>query len=534
MGRLNKIRILGLAFSSVIVITLAAPTVRWIKLQEPDGTLYGYTDEVPPPPQNIARAFFNKSLQRWVEHYFDVNLGFRARLIRTFNEINFRMFREAPRLRLYTTTAHGLYSQMSIDSLNDEVVRRDLLEERYKSEAQKLLSVQQLLKSEGKDFEVVIATSKPYVYPNELGTRYLTGGSTNIFERAASFGNVLRATGVNVVDGGPLLRDFTVRTGIETHPDSGVHWNYYAGCVVARQLLDNIRSRKIVSAPTLDCGAPVMSTPHMVDVDGLDLLNIWTTGSINKPAPYPTVAKVGASGSHMPSFVFISDSFSDQIRYSLQQAHAYSRMVNSGYFRVRELDDPSAGVTTAPDVKADEVAVREEVAQDIAKSDVIVLEMVDYNVQRWSYGFADYLLDHAEHGGSVQIASTDGGYSRETDGPNWWNWVQHDIKFELQPTLVLVQAGSATLRFEYSTRGKQNLTIRIRTHDDLSEQFHIQSQGDSLATFETIVNLPPDKLEQVSIQTDGKASALGNGDKRVAALMIRNLAIKPLLTATVQ
>jgi hypothetical protein len=395
MSRINKI--IGFVFSVTLVTVLALPALRWLDLRAPDGTLYGYTDEVPPPPTNAMRAFFDRSLQRWVEKYFEVNLGFRALLIRSFNELNFRFFREAPKLRLYTTSAHGLYSKMSIENLNDEVVRRKVLEERYRIEAEKLLRVQRQLQSQGKYFEVVIGTSKPYVYPDSLGTRYLVGGSAGIFDRAANFGNILREAGVNVIDGGPLLREFATRTGVETHPASGVHWNYYAGCLVARQLFENLRTCQFAEAPMLDCGEPRVAEPQMVDVDGLLLLNIWSMGGLAKPSPYPTIAKIGEM-TWRPNIVFIGDSFSDQIRYALRQANAYSRMVMSGYFREREIDDRVEGTTTVADMKADESTIREALMKDIANSDVIVLQMVDYNVGRWGYGFADYILNYFSGG----------------------------------------------------------------------------------------------------------------------------------------
>ena len=64
----------------------------------------------------------------------------------------------------------------------------------------------------------------------------------------------------------------------------------------------------------------------------------------------------------------------------------------SSYFRVREVDDRVAGTITAADNKADESMVHKALMKDIENSDVIVLQMVDYNVGRWGYGFADYIL----------------------------------------------------------------------------------------------------------------------------------------------
>jgi hypothetical protein len=388
-----KNRIVGIAFSVSLVVTLALPALRWLQLRVPDGALYGYSDSLPPPPQNPMRAFFDKSLQHWIEKNFEKNLGFRALLIRSFNELNFRLFREAPKLRLYTTPTHGLYSKMSIESLNDEVVRRKVLEDRYRIEAEKLLRVQRHLQSQGKYFGVIISTSKPYVYPSGLGSRYLVGGDFGIFDRAANFGNVLSAAGVNVIDGGPLLRKFAAKTGVETHPDSGVHWNYYAGCLIAHELLDNVRNRQFAKTPILDCGEPHLAKPQNVDVDGLLLLNIMTNGGLVKPTPYPTISTSGDSD-WRPNIVFIGDSFSDQIVYALQQGNVYSRMVRSAYFKVRAIDDKGNNKQSTDSVETDFNITRSKLMSNISSSDIVILQMVDYNVSRWGYEFPDYFLKH--------------------------------------------------------------------------------------------------------------------------------------------
>ena len=386
-------KIVGLMLSAILVVLIASPALRLLYLRAPDGALYGYTDDVPSFPTNSMRAFFDRSFQHWVERYFDVNLGFREKLIRSFNELNFRLFREAPRLRLYATSTHGLYSKMSIDNLNDEVVRFKDLGERYRIEAAKLLLVQQRLHSLGKYFQVVIGTSKPYVYPDDLGGRYLVGGSSGIFDRAASFGKILREVGVNVIDGGPLLREFIRRTGVETHASTGVHWNYYAGCLVTQQLFVNLKSNSFATAPSLDCGEPHQGEPNMTDVDGLLLLNIWSQGGVSKPTAYPSKMNIGEY-TWRPNILIIGDSFSGQIHYVLQETNAYSRLVKSTYFRTREVEDHSAATSTVRDIKADESIVRNELMKDLAESDVIVLQMVDYNVGRWGYGFPDYVLNH--------------------------------------------------------------------------------------------------------------------------------------------
>jgi len=127
--------------------------------------------------------------------------------------------------------------------------------------------------------------------------------------------------------------------------------------------------------------------------------------------------------------------------------------------------------------------------------------------------------------GQVRFASSDGAYGRETDGINWWHWVERKVTFQLQPLNIPKEVTQAKLHFEYSTRGKQTLTVHSRTRDGSSQQFLLHSKGDAPVRFEKIIDLPPSELMEVSIETDGRASRLSENDPRIAAFIIRNIAI---------
>lgn len=368
------------------------------------------------------------------------------------------------------------------------------------------------------------------MYPSGLGSRYLVGGGSGIFDRAANFGNALRDAGVNVIDGGPLLRKFATKTGIETHPNSGVHWNYYAGCIIAHELLDNVRNRQFANTPMLDCGEPLLSEPHWIDVDGLLLLNIWSKGGIAKPTPFPTISTIGEV-EWRPNIVFIGDSFSDQIRYALTLANVYSRMVTSGYFRSREIDDKKNNKQSTDAIEIDDSNTRAKLMNDIAASDVIVLQMVDYNVSRWNYGFADYFIDQqTDAKQEIQIASVMGAYDRETDGKNWWHWVERKVTFRLQSLFIPQDANQTKLHFEYRVRGKQKLTVQIANRGGSNQKIILQGNKDSPEVFEQIIDIPPLAVDWISIETDTKSTILGGGDSRLAAWIVRNVVITPVFT----
>jgi hypothetical protein len=88
--------------------------------------------------------------------------------------------------------------------------------------------------------------------------------------------------------------------------------------------------------------------------------------------------------------VFIGDSFSDQIRFALFQSNVVSKIIFSSYFQTREVygsggNQIETSVTSPRDAQ-------DKLMADISEADIIILEMVDYNVSKLSYGFSNFFL----------------------------------------------------------------------------------------------------------------------------------------------
>ena len=128
----------------------------------------------------------------------------------------------------------------------------------------------------------------------------------------------------------------------------------------------------------------------------------------------------------------------------------------------------------------------------------------------------------------IRIDGVAGAHGRESDGQNWWLWVERRVIFNLQPLYISKNASLTKLRFEYATRGEQTLTLRVSTRNGLSRTFSLHSVENELSTFEEIIDLPPSEVAEISIETDGQASSLSEQDSRNAAMMIRNVTVAPV------
>ena len=124
-----------------------------------------------------------------------------------------------------------------------------------------------------------------------------------------------------------------------------------------------------------------------------------------------------------------------------------------------------------------------------------------------------------------KIKNTIGAYGRESDGANWWHWVESKVSFQLQQMPNGKTFYKTKVRFEYSTRGFQTLTVNLFALNGTSRQFLIESKGNEIGTFETTVNFSPSELSELSIETNGNPSHISEKDSRCAAWMIRNLTI---------
>lgn len=379
---------LALYFSIIFVTFLALPALGYFFHFAPGKALFGYVETKTAKPERLLGGWFEKTLQPYIEENLDHGLGFRAVFIRLFNDLNFRLFSEQPRTDIYSTKEHGLYFKYSIAHLNNEYLNRENLSTEYDQFAQKLAEIQRLLAAKGKRFEVIISSSKPYLHLEGLGSRFLVNTNEDIYDKTASLGRSLQKYGVHVIDSGPILRALYKNKAIETHAYSGMHWNYYSGCVIAKHLFNDIRET-FKDTPSLHCGAPSYQRAKFIDQDGHLIINIMSNAKLTRKSPYPS-PNARFSAGYLPNMLIVGDSFMHQIIDSLDQAKSYSKITISSYFRTNINHNPSEPLLYGDPSPTKET--EEAVLNAAMEKDIIILQMVDYNIIRKGYGFVEALL----------------------------------------------------------------------------------------------------------------------------------------------
>lgn len=127
-----------------------------------------------------------------------------------------------------------------------------------------------------------------------------------------------------------------------------------------------------------------------------------------------------------------------------------------------------------------------------------------------------------------QIASVDGAYGLESDGRNWWRWVERNITFSFKP-FSKVNNSTVALRFEYEKRQDQPLQLEV-SDGSLREPVIVEVGGSGRqGVFDREIEVGRVEDLKISISSKAQARPLSDRDQRKAAFSIRNLSVSAVL-----
>jgi hypothetical protein len=284
------------------------------------------------PPAEVAfgaRSYFDGSFQKAFEEIFNAKLGFRAALIRSDNELNFRAFHEfapSPGTSMILGKRRFIYERQYVDAYN----RRDLAPaEVLEQKVRRLKLVQDYLVRRRSTLLVVISPNKAAVYPEYLPPRFVSEERVRLTDNYSVFVGLLQKYGVNFLDAQKELLDEKASRPYTLFANSGAHWNDPTACRVAGQIETFILQAQGGAELELQCDPVVMAgEPKGTDRDLADLANLWFEEELFQPTPYarPRVAQRGHV--RRPSVLFIGSSFLWQIldyenRFGLQSRDTF-------------------------------------------------------------------------------------------------------------------------------------------------------------------------------------------------------------------
>jgi len=337
-------------------------------------------------PKPSTERIFSGKFQKSMENWFTKNTGFWGVFVRTENQINVSLFKQA-------STTYGnevvlgkdktLYRHKYLSDYN----RKNLVSlDKLESRARNLKTLQDLLAKRGVPLLFMIAPTKPSFHTPQIPSEHQVLKQRKQGRNYDHFVKLLKQYKVEYLDARKYFLD-----RLEDYPHgvfakTGSHWNDIAICDMSRVLLANLEKRIKKNLIDFSCRPiKIKENPLATDTDLLMLLNVWNKKPLLSPVPYPKTKVIKSGGEYYPDLLFVGDSFLFGILRFFDFHKVYRKRNLFFYYRTN---------MEFPSMRRD-VIQRAHInwERDIFSKDAIIVEINESEVQFAGYNFVQDAIE---------------------------------------------------------------------------------------------------------------------------------------------
>jgi len=292
------------AFSFILVLLLVC--VQTLRPFMSEQSLSGATFNTSKPDISLA-SWLNGNFQRDFEQWFSENVGFRAFWVRTYNQINFSLFRQitsSAGTKVIIGKNNWLYTKEFIAAYTSPPPFSKTQAERH---AEKIRRLQDKLEDHDITLLSVISPNKAAAYPEYLPGQFQQQSEEMAYDKTIPY---LGKHGVRYLDSYKLFAEVKPDAPYELFPKGGIHWNNYGAFLVFRAMIEQLNPLLEQALPIPHYDSVELAPPRGADNDLVRLMNIWTPGVIEERCPYPNFTTEALLPEKQPKILIIGDSFS--------------------------------------------------------------------------------------------------------------------------------------------------------------------------------------------------------------------------------
>lgn len=365
----------------VLLIALLILSLYAIRGQVHGNYVFQERMQVIAEPSDLWGGFIRREWQPYLEQQFLLHTkGLRAYLILSYNEVKHRLFPTRPNNAYLWTPELGYYPVDTVRRLNGDVLHHDAIAQHYQQAAHRLSILQKMLAHHGVSLLMVIPPPKVRVYPEYVAS-YLVAPPQSVMSHAVSYGDMLEASGVNVLN---VQRAFTEKKASAAWPffaTTGFHWNYWAACNETDALLRKAEALSGHAFFGVNCADVEYAKSKWTDTDIAAILNIRSSESLLGETPFPKIVPQKEPAEEAHKIVILGDSYSDQIVYALTRAlpemsWSPGWLTRYDSFVSRQSFGMEGKVTAQTPLQ------RDAVLSEILSKELFVMEISDGNISR--------------------------------------------------------------------------------------------------------------------------------------------------------
>lgn len=296
--RIVKIILLGLFFL-VFALPLIQKTIDLIPIK----TLNGHFEISPKPSFNI-KDWFEGEFQNNYDSYANDNIGFRSLFIRSFNQLNYNLYKTTNTKDVIIGNNNILYSINNIEQYYGlDTIRQDILIWR----AIQLERITDTLRDMGVDLILAISPSKAAYMPKDIPSIMDIESKAHL-SNYKIFRDKAIGLNINLLDLSLWLCSNRDNAPFNLFSNTGIHWSQYGVCKATDTILkysEKISGKTMprIIIDSLEVTNQLRGQDQDIETSMNLLFNIPDT-----PMPYPIVS-FDNNIKYRPRFLCIGDSY---------------------------------------------------------------------------------------------------------------------------------------------------------------------------------------------------------------------------------
>ena len=295
---------LPILLSLLLMLVLALPLLQSRFGLINEKSLEGYVSEVKMPVP-CKEGLFSTNYQSGLELYISRNFGFRASVVRVYNQVQYSLFKKANAYSIVVGRDNYLFAMGYIRALTGE---NYLGQKRISEKSIKIQKIQRDLESKGKNFIVVIAASKARSLSDKIPDLYLNNTSVSNYE---TYVERFEDLNINFIDFQHYFDALKEKSTYPLYPKKGIHWSTYGTYIASDSLVKYIEEECKVDLPDILLDTIEIKPAFGPDIDIEKSLNLVFPIRDQKYA-YPKLS-FDAVGKDSLNVLVIGDSFYFQI-----------------------------------------------------------------------------------------------------------------------------------------------------------------------------------------------------------------------------
>lgn len=317
------------------------------------------------------KNWFNGEYQQTTESYVNDEFGFRTVLLRTNNQIKFWLFNKTTAEGVIIGKENYLYEKAYIDAYNGLFFMGDRA---LNDTISKLKTLQDTLKSLGKELLIVMAPSKVRVYPEFVPEEMINKNpkQTNYDYLSEHF----KKAGIQYIDFNVIFQKKKKSSPFLLFPQLGVHWSRMEAVHAADTMLNYLASVSKTNLPRIVISKTYMSdTLQSPDNDIIEGMNTLIYPQFKK-MEYPEI-EIDTRDRVKKNAIVVADSYWWDI-YSRDIPKRVFKNNEFWYYNMELFGNNFLGKTDPKTV---------DIKRHILFSDYIIILCTETNLSRLGFGF---------------------------------------------------------------------------------------------------------------------------------------------------